>query len=100
MNDDRRKRLDELREKLVALDNAFEELTSEASYIKEELEGIKDEEQESFDNLPESMQNGERGEKMSTAISELENVIDGLNELAEHSVSFDDWIANIDTAKE
>lgn len=40
--------------------------------LKSEIEGISEEEQESYDNLPESLQDGERGEKMQSAIDNLE----------------------------
>lgn len=56
----------------------------------EELETIKDEEQEAFDNLPESIQYGERGETMEenvdeldSIITDLENVIESINEVIE-----------------
>ena len=58
MNKTRRKRLAE------ALD-----LISQAKDI---LEEVKDEEQDAFDNLPESFQYGERGEQMEEYISDIE----------------------------
>lgn len=36
------------------------------------IQGITDEEQEAYDNLPESFQSGERGEKMAENIESLE----------------------------
>ena len=36
------------------------------------IEEVRDEEQEAYDNLPESFQNGERGEEMSGYIEMLE----------------------------
>ena len=57
---------------------------------KEALELIKDEEQEAFDNLPESFQYGEKGERMEEVISymddafgELESAIDNINSAIE-----------------
>ena len=44
------------------------------------LEVIRDEEQESFDNLPEGIQVSERGEKMSECIEYLEEAIENLGE--------------------
>lgn len=69
MNKQRRKAIDAVREKL-------EELL-------EELEAIKDEEQEAFDNLPESLQDSERGDKMTEAIENLEYTIDYIEEITE-----------------
>lgn len=69
MNKQRRKAIDAVREKL-------EELL-------EELEAIKDEEQEAFDNLPESLQASERGEAMEEAIENLAYSIDYIEEITE-----------------
>ena len=76
MNKARRKQLEKVVEVLTAQ--------------MEELETIKDEEQEAFDNLPESIQYGERGETMEenvdeldSIITDLENVIDSINEVIE-----------------
>lgn len=56
----------------------------------EELERIKDDEQEAFDNLPEGIQCTERGETMEenideldSIITDLENVIDCINAIIE-----------------
>lgn len=54
------------------------------------LENIEYEEQESYDNLPESLQETERGEKMTDAIdslseaqNDIDNIIDNLQEIIE-----------------
>jgi hypothetical protein len=44
------------------------------------IEGIRDEEQEAYDNLPESMQGGDRGDVMQNAIQYLEEAINGVEE--------------------
>lgn len=74
MNKARRKQLEKVVEVLTAQ--------------MEELETIKDEEQEAFDNLPEGIQCTERGETMEenvdeldSIITDLENVIDSINEV-------------------
>jgi uncharacterized coiled-coil DUF342 family protein len=43
--------------------------------IISQIETLRDEEQEYHDNMPESFQEGERGEKAQTAIDVLEFVI-------------------------
>lgn len=48
------------------------------------VERAKDEEQDSFDNLPENLQSGERGELMEEAIDELQTAIDSINDAMEH----------------
>lgn len=74
MNKARRKQLEKVVEVLTAQ--------------MEELETIKDEEQEAFDNLPEGIQCTDRGETMEenvdeldSIITDLENVIDSINEV-------------------
>lgn len=50
------------------------------------VETARDEEQYSYDNLPEQFQEGERGEAMEEAISNLEEAIDAI-ESAEQSIT-------------
>lgn len=55
-----------------------DKLTEIAGKISElicELEAVRDDEQEAYDNMPESFQNGERGEKSQAAIDAMEEVI-------------------------
>ena len=67
MNNDRRARIQ-------ALINKLED-------IKEDIDFIKDEEQEYYDNMPESIQAGERGDKAQEAIDNLESTLDYLNDV-------------------
>ncbi len=55
-----------------------------------ELSSLMDEEQEAFDNLPESLQETERGEKMSNAIEQMDYAIS----------SIEDAIDNIEEAQQ
>jgi t-SNARE complex subunit (syntaxin) len=64
MNDKRRREIRKIKEQIADL--------------AMRLEDIRDQEQESFDNMPESLQQGERGEKMESAINELEEVINDI----------------------
>ena len=66
MNKQRRTKINEA---LVLIDRA-----------REILEEVGDEEQESFDNLPEGLQEGERGEQMQENIDALEEFLDNLEE--------------------
>lgn len=45
---------------------------------REILEYVRDEEQEAFDNMPESIQSSERGETMEDYIYTLEDVLSNL----------------------
>lgn len=56
------------------------ELLDEAKGI---LESVKDEEQEAFDNLPESFQASERGETMEDNIYNLDEAYDSIEEIVD-----------------
>lgn len=85
MNAKRRDRIDSVINELI---EKFEEIKAEAI---DQLSEIMDEEQEAYDNLPESLQESERGENMQNCIdaleyfmSDLENMeIEGTDDLLE-----------------
>lgn len=68
MNNDRRKQIAELRERA-------ERIREDLESIKESVECIRDDEQEYFDNMPESLQGGEKGDRATAAVDELDNAI-------------------------
>ena len=70
MNKARRKRIQELKDKLLD--------------ILTEIEGIKDDEQEAYDSLPESFQDGDKGSKMSEAVDNLDSAYSSLEEVGEY----------------
>lgn len=80
MNKLRRKALSEVIAKLEELDSIRQE-------AMEMLSSIIDEEQEAYDNLPESLQDSERGEQMQEYIDSMQNVADDLD-----SLDTSDWI--------
>ena len=49
--------------------------------IKDKLDSMMDEEQDKFDNMPEGLQESERGEAMQEAIEQLEAACDNLDEV-------------------
>ena len=67
----------------------IEKITADLEAIKERSEALQEEEQDAFHNLPESIQYGERGDKMQSAIDNLEyaadNIQDCLDNLSEAS---------------
>lgn len=74
MNNTRRKAIMKIAERLEEL--------------KTDFELLRDEEQEAFDNMPESIQESERGEhieniiyNMEEVLENLESAFDGMNEL-------------------
>ena len=81
MNKERRKELESIKTEL-------ESTGSQIDTIKERLQAVIDAETESFDNLPDSFRDGERGEKAQAAIDSLQSAFDEIE-------SFD--VANINT---
>lgn len=57
------------------------ELATAIEEVKEGLQRVLDVEEEALGNLPDSLQEGERGQQMQEYIDSLEEVIDSLNEL-------------------
>ncbi|MFA7254420.1 MAG: hypothetical protein WC107_07795 [Patescibacteria group bacterium] len=88
MNNQRRKQIESIKSRISAL-------LSEAENIKTDVEAIRDDEQEYRDNMPESLADGEKGEKADTAIAALEQVIEDLESLIES-----DFDGQLDTAAE
>lgn len=70
MNNDRRKAL--------AL------LVESAEALKSTLDTIKDEEQAAFDNMPESLQQGDKGQASEAAISEMEEACSEIESVIDH----------------
>lgn len=68
MNKDRRKRISALIEQIENL--------------SADVVALADEEQEAFDNLPESLQDGERGQAMSDAVDKLNDAASDLSNAA------------------
>ena len=58
----------------------IEKITADLEAIKERIEALQEEEQDAFDNLPESIQYGERGDKMQSAIDNLEYAPDNIQD--------------------
>ncbi len=63
--------------------------------IKGEIEAIRDEEQDAWDNLPESMQYGDKGDRIQEAIDALEEAADECDDF-----DFDLITDPLDTAAE
>ena len=59
----------------------IETLTACIEEIKEDLQSVLDAEEEAYENLPESIQGGERGEQMQEYFDALDAAIDSLDEL-------------------
>ena len=70
MNMQRRKRIEKIG---MTLEDLFEE-----------LQALQEEEQEAYDNMPESLQSSERGEAIYEAIGNLESAASSLEEASEY----------------
>lgn len=81
MNKQRRNSLNALQDRIAAL--GLDDLHSTIREIIEELESLRDEEQDAFDNLPESLQQGERGQDMEAGIDNINTALDALETLAD-----------------
>lgn len=106
MNKERRKSLDKVVGMIHGTDvadaiSALRELIEKA---KSALEEIKEDEQDAFDNLPEGLQDGDRGQVMTAAIENMEEAECTFDEMIEALDGFADQIdnikANLDTAAE
>ncbi len=66
-----------LRDAAVSATEAFK---AAASSLKDDIEAIRDEEQEYRDNMPENMQSSERADAAENAIAELDNAAAALED--------------------
>ena len=63
-----------------ALEDYLNKETAAREELRDVLEAVRDEEEEAFENLPESIQETERGEIMQDVISALEDLISELDD--------------------
>lgn len=59
---------------------AIDKLYMQLEDLKAAIESLQEEEQEAFDNLPESLQDTERGEAMQEAVDNLEAAASSIEE--------------------
>lgn len=58
---------------------SIQRIIDQLSTLKEDIDILREEEQEAYDNLPESLQESERGEAMSSAIYNLEDAMEDID---------------------
>jgi hypothetical protein len=90
MNKERRKTLERAKRLIEDARNKVDE----AKGIVEEVRG---EEQDYFDNMPESLQSGDKGSAADAAVGELDSAWEILEEI---DTSLDDIVTSIDSAME
>lgn len=57
------------------------EIIDQLEYLREDLDAVASEEREAYDNLPESLQESDRGCAMEEAADELEDICSELEDL-------------------
>jgi len=99
MNKNRRKEIDAVMADIEKLRAALDAVKGGFQEALEALETIRDDEQEYFDNMPESLQSGEKGGDAEAAISALETAIDAVSEITEIDADIDAIVGALDEAK-
>ena len=90
MNQDRRAKIEAAVEELRSALETMQELHAT-------LESLKNEEQEAFDNLPEGLQQADRGQSMEAIASALDDAVDTLSSaLGDIDNVADDFINALD----
>ena len=84
------------RTSLAEISQRISDLTSEAETLRDALRDLCEEEQDYFDNMPEGLQGGERGESSQEAINQLEDAITTLDDMVSADIGgmVDNAIAN------
>lgn len=59
----------------------LEDIYNRLEVLKDELENLSVEEQEAFDNLPESLQDSERGDAMEENVSDIDDAASSIEEI-------------------
>lgn len=73
MNNDRRKAI-------ADIVSSVEKLSGDVQSLRDQLESQTNDEQEYFDNMPESLQGGEKGQNAEQAVDALTEALDKLQE--------------------
>lgn len=59
----------------------LEDIYNRLEVLKDELENLSVEEQDAYDNLPESLQDSERGDAMEENVSDIDDVASSIEEI-------------------
>lgn len=69
---------------------AIEKIAKKLDELKSEFEGLRDEEQEAYDNMPEAFQESERGETAESILYNMDNVLEELESLYDDMMAIED----------
>lgn len=81
MNKQRRKEIDSVINQLTLQRDQLELQTLIDEIDTSYIESLRDEEQDCFDNLPEGLQQSERGEQMEEAVSFMDDAISAIEDI-------------------
>lgn len=96
MNNDRRKEISRIIEEIESAVSTAKEKLEE---LQSDIESIRDEESDSYENLPEGIMYSERGEAMEQAVDNLDNAASSIEELID-AMDTDDLIGYLNDAAE
>lgn len=69
---------------------AIEKIAEKLDELKSEFEGLRDEEQEAYDNMPEAFQESERGEIAENIIYNMDSILGNLEDLYDDMMAIED----------
>ena len=99
MNQQKRKELKEQLDKLEKVKIEVDLIVKQLKEIESKIEIFMNEEENAYDNLPNSLQQGEKGSYMLKTIDQMNDVIDGINfvrsELSSRDDNFQDAITDL-----
>lgn len=61
----------------------LERIASEMDELRSQLESLRDEEQDAFDNTPDSLRESDKGQETEAGLDTLNNAVDELESLAD-----------------
>lgn len=80
---------------IAAIIERLQPLVDEIESLKSDIETIRDEEQDYYDNMPEGLQQSDRGMTAEAAISELDDVVSMFDDFDVETI-----IGSLETAAE
>lgn len=95
MNQERRKKLEAAQTALSAY--KWEDLQTWLDSHTTAITDVRDEEQESFDNMPEGLQTGDRGQQVEANVESLNNAVDALESAVQNLQNVVDSLNDVDT---
>jgi chromosome segregation ATPase len=97
MNKQRRSAIAKLMQELSTVSEQYTALLGRVEDIKSQLETLHDEEDEAYQNMPESLQQSDKGQVSDQAVSSLEDVLGQLSDLTDGDNPFDEAITRLES---